>query len=67
MYVMIKVHLEGYINGSGLDIALDGRDMRSEFGCTTLYAISGQNKLEVRPSITSHFQDFADLLRLFTI
>ncbi|MGP8322769.1 MAG: hypothetical protein ACT6FG_02085 [Methanosarcinaceae archaeon] len=38
-YVLIEVRPEGYIDGSGSDITLNGRDVRSKFGYTTLCAI----------------------------
>ena len=35
-YVMIEVHPDGCIFGSGSDITLNGRDMRPKFGYTML-------------------------------
>ena len=38
-YVMIEVRPDGCISGSGLDITLSRRDMRSKFGYTMLCEI----------------------------
>jgi len=40
-YVMIEVRPDGCISGSGSNIILNWRDMRSEFGYTTLGEIVG--------------------------
>ena len=45
-YVMIEVRPEGCISGSGSDITLSRRDMRSKFGYTMLSEMANTNEVK---------------------